>query len=134
MGKTLQVQNSRNIPYSDITTRCKRASRLKMVLAYIFPPFSVNVVYIKGVREVSQSPVLQIFLQIFVVIKHDPAFSNKLCWYIINSSGYYLFQRQSTSSRLEWLVVLGLTALRDSISVYIGPSPSEKERERRSDR
>ena len=25
-----------------------------------------------------------------------------------------------------WLVVLGLTALRDSISVYIGPSPKER--------
>ena len=29
-----------------------------------------------------------------------------------------------------WLVVLGLTALWDSISVYIGPSPRERERER----
>ena len=28
-----------------------------------------------------------------------------------------------------WLVVLGLTALCDSISVYIGPSPKEKEKE-----
>ena len=28
-----------------------------------------------------------------------------------------------------WLVVLGLTALRDNISVYIGPSPKEREKE-----
>ena len=28
-----------------------------------------------------------------------------------------------------WLVVLGLTALWDSISVYIGPSPKEREKE-----
>ena len=28
-----------------------------------------------------------------------------------------------------WLVVLGLTALLDSISVYIGPSPKEREKE-----
>ena len=28
-----------------------------------------------------------------------------------------------------WLVVLGLTALRDSISVYIGPSPKEREKD-----
>ena len=28
-----------------------------------------------------------------------------------------------------WLVVLGLTALRGSISVYIGPSPRERENE-----
>ena len=32
-----------------------------------------------------------------------------------------------------WLV-LGLTALRDSISVYIGPSPREREKEERKDR
>ena len=30
-----------------------------------------------------------------------------------------------------WLVVLGLTALWDSISVYIGPSPKEREKMRR---
>ena len=35
---------------------------------------------------------------------------------------------------LIWLVVLGLTALWDSISVYIGPSPRERERENRNDR
>ena len=34
----------------------------------------------------------------------------------------------------SWLVVLGLTALRDSISVYIGPSPREREKETRKDR
>ena len=33
-----------------------------------------------------------------------------------------------------WLVVLGLTALWDSISVYIGPSPKEREKEKRYDR
>ena len=33
-----------------------------------------------------------------------------------------------------WLVVLGLTALLDSISVYIGPSPKEREKEKRKDR
>ena len=31
-------------------------------------------------------------------------------------------------------VVLGLTALSDSISVYIGPSPRDREKEKRSDR
>ena len=30
-----------------------------------------------------------------------------------------------------WLVVLGLTALSDSISVYSGPSPKEREKEKR---
>ena len=33
-----------------------------------------------------------------------------------------------------WLVVLGLSAIWDSISVYIGPSPREREKEKRSDR
>ena len=33
-----------------------------------------------------------------------------------------------------WLDVLGLTALLDSISVYIGPSPKEREKEERKDR
>ena len=33
-----------------------------------------------------------------------------------------------------WLVGLGLTTLWDSISVYIGPSPREREKEKRSDR
>ena len=33
-----------------------------------------------------------------------------------------------------WLVVLGLTALLDNISVYIGPSPREREKEKTSDR
>ena len=33
-----------------------------------------------------------------------------------------------------WLVVLGLTALLDSISVYIGPSPRGREKEKRNDR
>ena len=33
-----------------------------------------------------------------------------------------------------WLVVLGLTALSDSISVYIGPSPKEREKEERKNR
>ena len=32
-----------------------------------------------------------------------------------------------------WLVVLDLTALWDSISVYIGPSPREREKEKRND-
>ena len=41
---------------------------------------------------------------------------------------------QITSLRFGWLVILELTALRDSISVYIGPSPREREKEKRSDR
>ena len=33
-----------------------------------------------------------------------------------------------------WFVVLGLASLCDSISVYIGPSPKEREKEERKDR
>ena len=36
--------------------------------------------------------------------------------------------------RVGWLVVLGLTALQDCISVCIGPSPREREKETRKDR
>ena len=35
---------------------------------------------------------------------------------------------------LCWLVVLGFTALRDSISVYVGPSPRERQKEKKNDR
>ena len=35
---------------------------------------------------------------------------------------------------MRWLVDLGLTALSDSISVYIGPSPREGEKEEEKDR
>ena len=48
------------------------------------------------------------------------------------------FQTGEANSRFErsigWLVDLGLTALCDSISVYIGPSPREREKEKRNDR
>ena len=37
-------------------------------------------------------------------------------------------------TKVGWLVVLDLTALWDSISVYIGPSPREREKEKRKDR
>ena len=33
-----------------------------------------------------------------------------------------------------WYVVSGLTALSDSLSVYIGPSPREREKEEKCDR
>ena len=33
-----------------------------------------------------------------------------------------------------WLVVWGITALSDSISVYIGPSTREREKEKRNER
>ena len=49
-----------------------------------------------------------------------------------------LFQEKISSGRsaffpLSWLVVLGLTALWGSISVYIRPSPKEREKEERKD-
>ena len=44
----------------------------------------------------------------------------------------YLFSFLSPSLWVGWLVVLGLTALRDSISIYIEPSPKERENEERT--
>ena len=37
-------------------------------------------------------------------------------------------------SWIDWLIVLGLAVLWDSISVYIGRSPREREKEERKDR
>ena len=48
---------------------------------------------------------------------------------------FYKTQKFAENFRkIGWLVVLGLTALWDSISVYIGPSPKEREKEMRNDR
>ena len=38
------------------------------------------------------------------------------------------------SKLVGWLVVLGLTALWDSLSVYFGPFPKERDKEKRKDR
>ena len=45
-----------------------------------------------------------------------------------------LILRDSDMDSVGWLVVLGLTALWDNISVYIRPSPEEREKEKRNDR
>ena len=42
--------------------------------------------------------------------------------------------KQIKSKLVGWLVVLSFTALSDSISVYIGPSPRERQSEKRNDR
>ena len=54
------------------------------------------------------------------------------CW-LENSRRSYLHNLASLHW-FGWLVVLGLTVLLDNISVYIGPSPREREKEKRSDR
>ena len=52
-----------------------------------------------------------------------------------NPQAMFSDQRQGELQTLVgWLVVLGLTALRNSISVYIEPSPKEREKEERKDR
>ena len=43
-------------------------------------------------------------------------------------------RRKDCNLIIGWLVVSGLTALWDSISVCIGPSPREREKEERKDR
>ena len=40
----------------------------------------------------------------------------------------------ASARNFGWLVVLGLTTLLDSISVYIGPSPKVREKEESKDR
>ena len=58
--------------------------------------------------------------------------------YHMNTLKYATMQRSSHKKSFRkldglvgWSVVLGL---KDSISVYIGPSPSEREKEKRNDR
>ena len=53
---------------------------------------------------------------------------------LLTSTHDHVTNGSSIDRQIGWLVVLGLTALRDSISVYIGPSPREREKEKRSDR
>ena len=50
------------------------------------------------------------------------------------TKNYLKKDRQIDKWDVGWLVVLGLTALLDSISVYIGPSLREREKEKRNDR
>ena len=45
-----------------------------------------------------------------------------------------MIRSKDADGNFGWLVVLGLTALLDSISVYIGPSTKEREKEERKDR
>ena len=45
----------------------------------------------------------------------------------------YAWSARKYAHTVGWLVVLGLTALRDTISVYIGPSPGEREGRKKSD-
>ena len=46
-------------------------------------------------------------------------------FYVLHNA-IYMFE---SCNVIGWLVELGLTALGDSISVYIGPSPKEREKE-----
>ena len=46
----------------------------------------------------------------------------------------YMYIAPGQGQIVGWLVGLGLTALWDSISVYIGPSPKEREKEERKGR
>ena len=43
-------------------------------------------------------------------------------------------ETKNETDLVYWLVGWGLTALSDSISVYFGPSPREREKEERKDR
>ena len=57
-----------------------------------------------------------------------------LLWFAPTSNGpmpvaLFLLRYLHPRQNVGWLVVLCLTALWDSISVYIGPSPKEREKE-----
>ena len=56
----------------------------------------------------------------------------------INTVYNIVFEKETEAfiriNTVGWLVVLSLTALWDSILVYIGPSPKEREKEEKKDR
>ena len=61
--------------------------------------------------------------------------NNNNIWVLRPFQEYRTYISKVGENRSTWLlVVLGLTALWDNISVYIGPSPREREEEKRSDR
>ena len=58
-----------------------------------------------------------------------------LCFVLLGKFSFYTHIMHMTDRRRQIdLVDLGLTALLDSISAYIGPSPTEREKEKRNDR
>ena len=56
----------------------------------------------------------------------------KMRWFGLHNAAMH--KKDEAATVVGWLVVLGLTALCDSISVYIGPSPKEREQEERKER
>ena len=67
---------------------------------------------------------------------HSVALAQMYLWYKVKDSicfGYLETELNLTGWLVGWLV-LGSTALSDSISVYIRPSPKEREKEKRKDR
>ena len=55
-------------------------------------------------------------------------------WMIVGQGPIALAVGAVGDCLVGWLVVLGLMALSDSISVYIGPSPKERKKEERKDK
>ena len=70
------------------------------------------------------------FEQLF--IPKDPGGVYKILFQ--SAQWFQSFQKKVDWNVGGWLVVLGLTALWDSVSVYIGPSPKEREKEEGKDR
>ena len=71
----------------------------------------------------------------FAVINTIAQYNKQIVMYICNFFTFLLnytlcyMYHASGKDMVGWLVVWGLTALWDSISVYIGPSPKEREKE-----
>ena len=84
---------------------------MSVYLKYKEPKYQINSVYNTGLAKLLDYPLSYMSL---------PA-----AWFSLGSG--------SENFLVGWLF-WGLTALSDSISVYTGPSPREREKEKRNDR
>ena len=72
---------------------------------------------VNGTYSCNDNQILAIWELIYLRMNHRfEKLNHTSSWYVVQVD--------------VWLVVLGLTALWDSISVYIGPSPKEREKRR----
>ena len=94
---------------------------------------------VRQALELAESKTLFKFQSLFLLFQHTCKKLVELVWtgtqvkHSCTLICVILRQTPMSSQLVGWLI-LGLTALWDSISVYIGPSPKEREKEERKDR
>ena len=112
---------SRPLPYCNPNCRTPGTGSLSSTIA---PPPRID-----ETRNVQTTPTRTYYKRSRPLLYYNPNSRTPRNWKFTQHHGATRPRR--LSSTLGWLVVWGLTALRDSISVYIGPSPIEWEKEER---